>query len=642
MCGIVGAVLKDPGSINDHLITQLKKLEYRGYDSCGVYAINTLVSDSEVLHRSIGDISRLSTPSIPRLGVADIREFKFTQGIAHTRWATHGAVTVENSHPQVSNDRIFVVHNGVVDNYLQVKDSLVKAGYVFKSETDTEVISHLLHFYVTGLTNVQYQLSTAVLLSLMDLKGKFSFIVIDSQTKTMIAVNQGRPLIVFRNSVGTYLASDLVAFEGMPAGEIYHVPTGETVELNDNVQKLRRVLLDEHGVRTQEKVIEFTLHEPISSNSSLTMRTLMEGEIYQQPQVIRDTLEKLAIDEIAASLHSMIGTVNNVKITLVGCGTSYHAAQVGARWLQSVARVEAKAVVSSEFSNITSPDDSDLFVFISQSGETADTLAAIEQVSPYAQDKTVSICNVPHSEIVRRCSLNLPIVAGVERSVASTKAFTAQLIALLKLSLSIAILKRSGMGEMPWIAQDIEHEMSHLPSYAHDALNFATNMVKVLVDSWSGKSAPKVAIFLGRDSLYPIALEGALKLTEITYIPALTYFTGELKHGPLALIEKNTPVFVVLRGSETNIDRAFSSLKQIEARGGRIHLISDQDGVDKALAAGVKFVLAFQLPLIHKYSSIFLPVIAMLPLQLIAHEIAIKLSRNVDKPRNLAKSVTIS
>lgn len=614
MCGIVGLVTSQPSEILDSIIHPLQQLEYRGYDSCGV----AFIDDIEV-------------KVVKVVGGVDLLKAEFTESttpkiaIAHTRWATHGTVKLENTHPQVSNDRVFVVHNGVIDNYEELKVKLTKQGYIFTSDTDTEVIAHLIHAYL----KMGYELTDGVSAALRDLRGKFSFVAIDSGNQCMVAAKHGRPLIIYKNSTCTYVASDVVAFEGMEAGEICFIADGVVLEARVG-----------GFLKFYRNDVEFYQHldkyQPETKVISVKLRTIMEAEIKQQPVAIEQTLDSINVEELRKNVAGVL-LESIPKVCLIGCGTSYHSAQLGAFWLQSMAGVDARAEISSEFANSNSLDPkTGLYVLISQSGETADTLAAldkIEQLSQY-QLRTLSICNVSHSELARRTHLHLPTRAGVERSVASTKAFTAQLSALLKLTISMANLFQTGAGSIPFITADLDKTLAELPRHVQTTINNFDPSVVNEVDLRS-------AFFLGRGCYLPIAREGALKLTEIGYVPSLAYAVGELKHGPLALITKGTPVFTCFNSREADLEKLFSSLSQVEARGGINFMITDEAGLTNARAHGLNCDRWLPLPTVLRYEQYLSPVLAAVMLQLISHEIALKVNENVDKPRNLAKSVTV-
>lgn len=619
MCGIVGLVTSSPRDAVDSIILPLQQLEYRGYDSCGVAFIDD--EDGAHVAKTVGDVDKLKIKFLT--DETDRREgldaIKPKIAIAHTRWATHGAVTLENTHPHVSNDRIYVVHNGVVDNYEELKIKLTKQGYSFTSETDTEVIAHLIYAFI----KLGYDLVTSVSAALRDLRGKFSFVVIDSAEKNLVAARKGRPLIVYTNTNDTYVASDVSAFEGMPPGKICFMPDNAVVEARTG--GFLKFYRDDN-----EYYQHLEAYQPEVNTSSAKLRTIMEAEIRQQPTAIASTLEPINIDALRREIAGLI-VESSPRVTLVGCGTSYNAAQLGAIWLKTLANVDAHAEISSEFN--TTFAKAGLYVLISQSGETADTLAALDKIEQLSA-KTLSICNVAHSELVRRTHLHLPTKAGVERSVASTKAFTAQLAALLKLTMATASQLQSGAGTIPFIISDLDRSLIDLPK-----------LVEETIQNWDASVIAahdlSCAFFLGRGVYLPIAHEGSLKLNEIAYVPSLAYAAGELKYGPLALITEGTPVFTCFNSREANLEKLFSSLSQVQARGGVNYLITDELGRNAAAAAGINCDRWVKLPTVQRYEVYISPILAAVMLQLIAHEIAIRVNPNVDKPRNLAKSVTV-
>ena len=619
MCGIVGLVTSSPRDAVDSIILPLQQLEYRGYDSCGLAYIDD--EDGAHVAKAVGDVDKLKVKFLTddedrRQGLDAIKP---KIAIAHTRWATHGAVNLENTHPHVSNDRIYVVHNGVVDNHEELKAKLVRQGYIFASETDTEVIAHLIYAFM----KIGYDLVTSVSAALRDLRGKFSFVVIDSAEKTLVAARKGRPLIVYTNTNDTYVASDVTAFEGMSAGKICFMPDNAVVEARTG--GYLKFYRDDN-----EYYQHLEAYQPEANTASAKLRTIMEAEIHQQPTAIASTLEPINIDELRQEIAGLI-VESSPRVTLVGCGTSYNAAQLGAIWLKTLANVDARAEISSEFN--TAFAKAGLYVLISQSGETADTLAALDKIEQLSA-KTLSICNVAHSELVRRTHLHLPTKAGVERSVASTKAFTAQLTALLKLTLATATQLQSGAGTIPFIISDLDRALEDLPKLVEETLSTWDASVIDTQDL-------SCAFFLGRGVYLPIAHEGSLKLNEIAYVPSLAYAAGELKHGPLALITEGTPVFTCFNAREANLEKLFSSMSQVQARGGHNFLITDELGRNAAHAAGLNCDRWVKLPLIQRYEQCISPILAAVALQLIAHEIAIRVNPNVDKPRNLAKSVTV-
>ena len=619
MCGIVGLVTSSPRDAVDSIITPLQQLEYRGYDSCGVAYIDD--EDGAHVVKSIGDVDKLKAKLLTddqgrREGLEPIKP---KIAIAHTRWATHGAVTLENTHPHVSTDRIYVVHNGVVDNFEELKLKLSRQGYAFTSETDTEVIAHLIYAFM----KLGYDLTTSMSAALRDLRGKFSFVVIDSVEKTLVAARKGRPLIVYTNTNDTYVASDVSAFEGMPEGKICFMPDNAVVEARTG--GYLKFYRDD-----KEYYQHFEAYQPESNTTSAKLRTIMEAEIHQQPTAIASTLEPVNVNELREQISTLL-VETAPHVTLVGCGTSYNAAQLGAIWLKMLANVDATAEISSEFN--TAHAKAGLYVMISQSGETADTLAALDKIEQLSA-KILSICNVAHSELVRRTHLHLPTKAGVERSVASTKAFTAQLAALLKLTLATANLLQRGAGSIPFIISDLDRALADLPKQVEETLSAWDASVIDAHDL-------SCAFFLGRGVYLPIAHEGALKLNEIAYVPSLAYAAGELKHGPLALITEGTPVFTCFHAREANLEKLFSSLSQVQARGGHNFMITDELGRNAAYAAGLNCGRWVKLPFVQRYEQYISPILAAVALQLIAHEIAIRVNPNVDKPRNLAKSVTV-
>lgn len=586
---------------------------------------------------ALGAVDALRPEEVP---LDNIPKPDMVVGIGHTRWATHGTVHVKNAHPQVSDDRVFVVHNGVIDNYAEFKKKLSDAphNYIFKSETDTEVIAHLLHKYLT-MNGRGYDLVTSVAMAVFDLRGKYSFVASDSSKLSIVGYKQGRPLIVFKNVHGTYISSDVSSFQGMDSGEIYFLHDGEIVSLHPGGEV--KLFNSQPAAAMQEKILRWNHYVPEPLDATSTMRTIMEAEIFQQPASIESTSCEISIKELDKELSSLrlpiFTDTRQLRVKLLGCGTSYHAALLGARWLTELAGVDATAEISSEFASSPDPFGADVYVLLSQSGETADTLSALDRIEQSC-DRTISICNVDHSELVRRTKLFIPLRAGVERSVASTKAFTAQLIALLKLSIALGTHLNRGVGSLPFILQDLTTALELLPGLVNETLSGSKS-----VKNWAAIYPPGVscALFLGRGGFNAVMHEGALKLAEIAYVPSLAYTTGELKHGPLALIGAGEPVYTAISRDEPYREKAYSALKQVESRGGRIYMIAEEQVLQEAVEKGVRLSGSYTLPSVKRFDNLFSPILATIPLQLLAHEVALVLGNSVDMPRNLAKSVTV-
>ncbi len=604
MCGIVGAVAQR--NITPVLLEGLKRLEYRGYDSCGV-----------ALH-SNGELQRSrSTSRVAELEnlVQQANLSGFT-GIAHTRWATHGVPSTDNAHPHFSRDRIALVHNGIIENHDELRAELKALGYRFDSQTDTEVIAHLVdHMY-------QGDLFETVQLAVKRLHGAYAIAVFcRDEPHRIIGARQGSPLIVGVGQGENFLASDAMAIAGT-TDQIIYLEEGDVVDL----QLHRCWIVDSEGRPAQREIR--TVHAHTGAAELGPYRHYMQKEIFEQPRAIADTLEGVTgiMPELFGdAAHGVFKKINSVLI--LACGTSYYAGLTAKYWIESIAKIPVQVEVASEYryrDSVPNPDS--LVVTISQSGETADTLAALKHARQLGMQHTLTICNVSTSAMVRECALSYITRAGVEVGVASTKAFTTQLAALFLLTLTLAQSKGLLNDE-----QEAEHlkAMRHLPVAISAVLALEPQII-----AWSEDFARyENALFLGRGMHYPIALEGALKLKEISYIHAEAYPAGELKHGPLALVTKEMPV-VTVAPKDALLEKLKSNMQEVRARGGELYVFADAD-TNITPSEGVHVI---RLP--ENYGQLS-PILHTVSLQLLAYHTALARGTDVDKPRNLAKSVTV-
>jgi glucosamine--fructose-6-phosphate aminotransferase (isomerizing) len=608
MCGIVGAV--STRNIVPILVEGLKRLEYRGYDSCGV-----AVYQGGALRRT------RSTSRVAEL-MAQIEEtgVEGTTGIAHTRWATHGAPVVHNAHPHFSRDRIALVHNGIIENHDELRAELQARGFVFESQTDTEVIAHLVNHYDEG------DLFDAVQRATARLRGAYAIAVFSrDEPHRVVGAREGSPLVLGVRDGERFLASDAMALAGV-TDQICYLEEGDIVDLQ--LGKHWIVSRQEDGsTRLVDREV-CTVHVHTGAAELGPYRHYMQKEIFEQPRAIADTLE--GVGGIAPELFGddaarHFGEVDQVLI--LACGTSYYSGSTARYWLEAIAGIPCSVEVASEYRYRDSvPNPRTLVVTISQSGETADTLAALKHARSLGMAHTLTICNVATSAMVRECAMAFVTRAGIEIGVASTKAFTTQLVALFLLTLTLARLR----GRL----SDAEEAM-HLKSLRH--LPAAVQAVLALepqVIAWAEEFAKKEnALFLGRGMHYPIAMEGALKLKEISYIHAEAYPAGELKHGPLALVTAQMPV-VTIAPNDALLEKLKSNLQEVRARGGELFVFADAD-THIENGPGIRVI---RMP---EHYGALSPILHVVPLQLLAYHTACARGTDVDKPRNLAKSVTV-
>ena len=606
MCGIVAAAADK--NIVPVLVEGLKKLEYRGYDSAGLAVI---AGNSIERVRSVGRVAELEAASANTQAIT---------GIAHTRWATHGVPCERNAHPHVSGS-IAVVHNGIIENYESLRSELTAQGYVFTSDTDTESIAHL----VQATLKTEPDLLKAVQITCKRLVGAYAIAVIDhTQPGKVIVAREGSPLLLGVSDTGNYAASDASALLQVTRNMVY-LENGDIAELT--AANVRITRLDGTPVQRPVHVSQLSAAAVELGN----YQHYMQKEIFEQPEALANTLEIVGGSKtiqpgiFGAEAGNLLADIDSILI--LACGTSSHSGFTARYWLERIAGVPCNVEIASEYRYRTSvPNPRQLIVAISQSGETADTLAALRHAKSLGQTKTLAICNVPESAIVRECALRFITRAGPEIGVASTKAFTTQLAALFLLTLVAAKVKGrlSEEQEATYI-----HQLRHLPVAVNKVLELEDE-----IKAWAQRFADKHhALFLGRGRHYPIAMEGALKLKEISYIHAEAYPAGELKHGPLALVDANMPVISVAPNDQL-LDKLKSNLREVQARGGELYVFADADS-EIPESDGVHIL---RLP--EHYGELS-PILHVIPLQLLSYHVALVKGTDVDKPRNLAKSVTV-
>ena len=603
MCGIVGAVARE--NVVPILIEGIRRLEYRGYDSTGLAVING------GLHRLV------STARVADLAAqASATRIAGSTGISHTRWATHGAPTSANAHPHVSSGEIAVVHNGIIENFEPLRARLQQQGYAFVTQTDTEVIAHLIHAHYDG------DLRLAVAKAVAEFRGAYAIAAMTAREPgRVVGARAGSPLLVGIGEHDHFLASDASALAPVTRRVIY-LEEGDIADIGRDGYAIydgsgSRVVRELVTVKTSGDAVELG---PYSH--------FMQKEIFEQPRAIADTLESvggIGPELFGDGAAEMLAKVDEVRV--LACGTSYYSGMVARLWLESVAGISAQAEIASEYryrDSVPHPDA--LVVVISQSGETADTLSALKHAKALGHRHTLAICNVPTSSMVRQTALTYLTRAGVEIGVASTKAFTTQLTALFLLTLTLAKLRGrlDAAQEARWLSA-----LRHLPAAIQAVLALEPSII-----AWAERFAKKEnALFLGRGLHYPIALEGALKLKEISYIHGEAYPAGELKHGPLALVDANMPV-VAIAPNDALLEKLKSNLQEVRARGGELYVVADADSQITA-SEGIHVL---RLP---EHAGLLSPIVHTIPLQLLAYHTAVMRGTDVDKPRNLAKSVTV-
>lgn len=609
MCGIVGAIAQR--DIAEILVDGLHRLEYRGYDSAGLAIIN---SEGEMqIVRRVGKVNALDE-------AIEAHPIHGGTGIAHTRWATHGEPSETNAHPHRSG-KIAVVHNGIIENYEELRSELQQRGYVFLSQTDTEVIAHLVEWEFRTTQNLLHAVQNAV----KQLRGAYGTVVMhQEQPEHLIVARSGSPLVIGFGDNENFIASDPLALLSV-THRFSYLEEGDVAEITRNT-----VSIFDKGGNTVAREINETAFEHDAADKG-QYRHYMQKEIFEQPVAIMNTLEgriangKVVIDAIGTNIESILNTVEHIQI--VACGTSYNAGMVARYWFEAVAGVSCDVEIASEFRYrkfVTRPNS--LLITLSQSGETADTLAALRLAKEKGFMSAMTICNVTSSSLVRESDFAFMTRAGVEIGVASTKAFTTQLTCLLLLTTAIGRLK-GNISEAK--EAEIVKALQRLPAQIESALVF-DKPIEQLSQDFADKQH---TLFLGRGEFYPIAMESALKLKEISYIHAEAYAAGELKHGPLALIDSEMPVVVVAPENEL-LEKVKSNIEEVRARGGQLYIFADQ-------AAGFTETDGLKTIILPKVDEITAPIFYTVPLQLLSYHVALVKGTNVDQPRNLAKAVTV-
>jgi glucosamine--fructose-6-phosphate aminotransferase (isomerizing) len=606
MCGIVGVIGRAQAA--DCLLEGLKRLEYRGYDSAG---IATLVDGQIVRRRAPGKIANLAA----RIAAEPVGG---TTGIGHTRWATHGVPNESNAHPH-SDGKVAVVHNGIIENFQQLRADLEAKGHKFTSDTDTEVVVHLISSYLDQGQVAEVAVKSAI----RRLQGAFALaIIIASRPDVLFGARKGSPLAVGYGNGEMFLGSDAMALAPMTQRITYLEDDDCVLLTKDGIE-----IFDAEGLKVARPVVKTALSGAMIGKGNF--HHYMLKEIYEQPQVLGDTLRALYNPaEQSITLPPMPFDLKDInRVTAIACGTAYYACLVAKYWIEQIARVPVDADIGSEFRYRTPPlTPGGLGIFVSQSGETADTLAPLKYCKAQGQH-ILSVVNVPESAVARESHVVVPTLAGPEIGVASTKAFTTQLMALACFAINLA----KARGEIDSATEArLSKALVEVPSRAADILHLDESIRVIAEDLAKARDV----LYLGRGSLYPIALEGALKLKEISYIHAEGYAAGEMKHGPIALIDEHTPV-VIIALSDPLFDKTVSNMEQVVARGGRVILISDEDGIRRA---GKNATHSICLP---KLDPFVMPLLATIPVQLLAYHTAVLKGTDVDQPRNLAKSVTV-
>ena len=609
MCGIVGAVTER--RVRNILLEGLKRLEYRGYDSAG---LATLEPDNEILrNRQIGKVANL----VAEVGNLDLNG---TIGIAHTRWATHGSVQVENTHPHMSGDNLALVHNGIIENNQSLKAQLQEIGYQFLSDTDSEVIVHLIDSHLKeGASLVE-----AVRKSVKRLDGAYAIAVISADSPDrIVAARSGCPLVIGKGIGENFVASDVLALQAMTDRFIF-LEEGDLVEITTDAIDIWNV--------ENSSVIRADIKVEVGTDDldKGRFRHYMEKEIFAQPEVLKESIgarlgkDKVLEEAFGIKSKHILDQVD--AITIAACGTSFYAASVARYWIEDLVGIPCNVEIASEFryrKSAVLPNS--LFVTISQSGETADTLAALRLSKDIGFFATLTICNVSTSSMVRESDLSLLLQIGSEIGVASTKAFSAQLVNLLLLAILVG--RRKGLTQER--EKELVEALHSLPTLLAEVLELDEEIASV-----ARRFVEKTnALFLGRGVMYPVALEGALKLKEISYVHAEGYAAGELKHGPLALVDKNMPIVAVAPRDQL-IEKLKSNLKEVEARGGELIVFAE----DEESFTDQPSTTIIKMPEAH---HILAPVVYVLPLQLLSYYVAVYKGTDVDQPRNLAKSVTV-
>jgi glucosamine--fructose-6-phosphate aminotransferase (isomerizing) len=607
MCGIIAAA--SSRNVGKLLVQGLHRMEYRGYDSAGI----ALHQEDGVAHlRTLGKVKLLEEKMIQEKPRSKL-------GIAHTRWATHGEPSEINAHPHKSAERIYIVHNGIIENHVELKKELEGKGYIFASQTDSELIAHLIDFHL----NTSSSVLDAVFEARARLEGAYAIAVLDHQNPdTIIIARQKSPLLIGLGTDENLAASDPLAISQL-TNEFIFLEDGDVAQFSCNSYEI----YDSEKLAVERDITRLDISSQATSKGEF--RHFMEKEIYEQPQAVLNTIDgRIGAEDV---LDNIFGLNSNEifskveRIQIAACGTSLHAGRVAASWLSAIAELPCQIDYASEY-RYRNPhvDENSLFITISQSGETADTLAALSFAKEKDYLATVGICNVPTSTLARESDFVLFTNAGPEIGVASTKAFTTQLAALLLLTLSLA--KARGLN--PKLRARLIEGLRSLPEVIRETLELKDQIIDMAPEVASKDNA----LFLGRGIFYPVAKEGALKLKEISYIHAEAYPAGELKHGPLALIDEDMPVIALAPESEI-AEKLISNLEEVKARGGKLYVFADP-----SVNMDVKSGRLVHLP---KCDFLLTPIVYTIPLQILSYEVALLRGTDIDQPRNLAKSVTV-
>ncbi|AHG74631.1 Glucosamine--fructose-6-phosphate aminotransferase, isomerizing [Mannheimia varigena USDA-ARS-USMARC-1388] len=610
MCGIVGAVAQR--DVAEILVDGLHRLEYRGYDSAGVAVLNADEKKMQIVRR-VGKVKALDE-------ALEVKPLIGGTGIAHTRWATHGEPSETNAHPHRSG-KIAVVHNGIIENYEELKVVLQERGYVFQSQTDTEVIAHLVEWELRSSSS----LLEAVQKTVVQLRGAYGTVVLnEEEPEHLIVARSGSPLVIGYGVGENFLASDPLALLSVTRRFAY-LEEGDVAEITRRTVEI----YDRQGNKVEREIHEGNFEADAADKGQY--RHYMQKEIFEQPVAIMNTLDgrikdgKVDVSAISPNAADILSKVEHVQI--VACGTSYNAGMVARYWFESLAGVSCDVEIASEFRYrkfVTRPNS--LLITLSQSGETADTLAALRLAKESGYMAAMTVCNVASSSLVRESDFAFLTKAGVEIGVASTKAFTTQLTCLLLLNVAIGRLQNRMSEEQE---HHIVQSLQRLPAQIESALVFDKQIEK-LSEDFADKHH---TLFLGRGEYYPIAMESALKLKEISYIHAEAYAAGELKHGPLALIDSDMPVVVVAPENDL-LEKVKSNIEEVRARGGQLYVFADHD-------AGFEEAEGFKTIVMPKVDEVTAPIFYTVPLQLLSYHIALIKGTDVDQPRNLAKAVTV-
>jgi len=607
MCGIIAAASNR--NVGKLLVQGLHKMEYRGYDSAGI----ALHQTDHIAHlRTLGKVKLLEEKMIAE-------KPKSKLGIAHTRWATHGEPSEENAHPHMSNERVYIVHNGIIENYLDLKDFLKKEGYSFSSQTDSELIAHLLEYFLNKGNNML----DSMYLTKEKLDGAYAIAAIDKEDDQNIIIARSKSPLLIGIGMDEFLAASDPLAIGQLTNEFIFLEDGDVAELSSESY----TIFDESKKKVEREISQIDISSQATSKGEY--RHFMEKEIYEQPEAILKTIDgRVGGDDVLDNIFGLGSSeiFEKVKrVQIVACGTSLHAGRVAANWFSAISELPTQIDYASEY-RYRNPhvDDDSLLVTISQSGETADTLAALRYAKEKGYLSTLCICNVPTSSLARESEYSIFTNAGPEIGVASTKAFTTQLAALMLLALSLAKSREKN----PKLRTRVITALRSLSDTVEETLKLKDTILEI---------APEIAnkdnaLFLGRGIFYPIAKEGALKLKEISYIHAEAYPAGELKHGPLALIDEEMPVIALAPESEI-AEKLVSNLEEVKARGGTLYVFSDP-----SISMDLKSGRLINMP---KCDFLLTPIIYTIPLQILSYEVALLRGTDIDQPRNLAKSVTV-